>query len=290
MCGFRNPSIAACLVLAAGFFVFGVNSGAGEKKQDKKKEEPKKKDEPKKNPEPILSKSAELTAEDEKDTKRTKSPRKVYKVTLEGGKRYKIDLASRSFDAYLRLLDAEDKEVAYNDDLDLTTFDARIVYEPAKTGAFKIVVTSFDGRTGKFSVNAIETGAKAALLTGSRFAGTPIELKLKDGKASYSGELNEKDASVFKRSFKLFTVELEKGTTYRLEVRADDPKLLDAYLFLETAAGFLLKADGGSGKLGNPSIVIQAEESGPYRVIATSIQERRLGRFTLDIAPAGESK
>src|SRR5260221_9527194 len=62
--------------------------------------------------------------------------------------------------------------------------------------------------------------------TNSQFKTTPIELKLKDGKVSYAGELTDKDVSVQKHYFKVFTVQLEKGKTYRIDHRdrGGDPK------------------------------------------------------------------
>ena len=62
------------------------------------------------------------------------------------------------------------------------------------------------------------------------FQGKAIELTRKDGKFGYAGELTETDNASFKRYYKLFTVELEKGKTYRIESRPDDPKTFDATL------------------------------------------------------------
>src|SRR5437870_294798 len=132
----RNIWWTACLFILSGFLLVGTRSTAGDKKKDEKKSTG-----------PLLSKSAELKKDDEKDTKKElkNSPRKVYPITLTGGKAYQIDLRSKDFDAFLRLEDAQGKEVAFNDDLDeATTRDSRIIYKPAKTGDFKIIVTSYD--------------------------------------------------------------------------------------------------------------------------------------------------
>src|SRR5439155_22687156 len=74
--------------------------------------------EKKKKPGPIVDKSGELKKDDEKDTRLTISPAKVFRVTLIGGTRYQIDLKSKAFDTYLRLLDAKGNEAAFNDDAD----------------------------------------------------------------------------------------------------------------------------------------------------------------------------
>src|SRR5262249_5576113 len=146
-----------------------------------------------------------------------------------------IDLKSKDFDAFLRLEDAKGKEVAFNDDANPSTFDSRIIYKVAKTGEFKIIVTSFDSKGGNFTLTVVEADAKAIATTVSKFKGEAIPLKLQDGKASYSGELNEKDPTAFKHYYKIFTVELEKGKTYRIDYKDDsgDPKKgFDAHLYL----------------------------------------------------------
>src|SRR5438552_17064175 len=100
---------SAVLVMIVGCLLLtDLTADADSKKEEKKKEDPKKK------PTIILDKSAELKKDDEMDP-RTKAPRMVFPVTLTAGKKYQIDLKSKDFDAYLRLLDAKDAEVAFNE-------------------------------------------------------------------------------------------------------------------------------------------------------------------------------
>jgi hypothetical protein len=289
MFNFRSTWMAACLLALGSLALTGVNRGAGDKKEDEKKEE-KNKEKPKKKPKPLLHKVEELKANDKKDTKRTKSPCKIYQVKLNADTRYQIDLKSKDFDAYIRLLDFLDEEVAFNDDSDPSTFDARIVYQPAKTNIYKIVVTSYDGKAGIFTVTAIETDKKTPLATGTIFTGKASELKLKDDKTTYVGELTEKDPAAFRRYYKLFSVPLEQDKTYRIENRAADPKTLDAYLFLEDTGGAPLESDGTSGDHSNPRIIYKASQNGIYRIIVTSAREQQTGKFTLDIVPAEDTK
>jgi hypothetical protein len=272
--------LAACLMGVGCLLFVGIDVSAGDKKKDEKqKEKPKK-------PAPLLEKAEELKTSDEKDTKPglTKSPRKVYSITFAEGKKYQIDLKSKDFDPFLRLLDAQGAEVAFNDDFDpFASLDSRIVYQPAKSGEYKIIVTSYNAKVGKFTLAVIEADAKTPLMTGSRFAGKAVELQLKDGKARHLGELTEKDAANFRRYYKLFTVPMDKDKTYRIECRADDPKALDAHVLLEDADGTLLDSAAGS-------IVHKAAKTGTFRVIATTARELQTGKFTLEIVPAEEAK
>ncbi|MBI3823532.1 MAG: PPC domain-containing protein [Planctomycetes bacterium] len=268
-----------------------VNSIAytsGSDAQKKKEDAPKKKEEKKADGPtkliPIQSKNDELKAGDPKDTKLTQSPRRIVPIELAAGITYQFDLKSKDFDAYLRLENAAGEEVAFNDDADLSTLDARIVYKAAKGGEYKIIVTSFDRRAGKFNLAIAEVTGKSTLQAGSRFQGKPIELTIKDGSATYTGDLTESDPTNYSHYYKLFTVKLEKGKTYRLDHRdAGKNPEFDPYLVLESPAGAPLATDDDSGGKLDARITYTATATGTYRIIATTLPRNQVGRFTLEI-------
>jgi thiol-disulfide isomerase/thioredoxin len=128
--------------------------------------------------------------------------------------------------------------------------------------------------------------------TNSRFQAKPIELNLKDGKASYAGDLTDMDAAFQKHYFKVFTVQLEKGKTYRIDHkdRGGDPKF-DALLFLEDADGTQLDANDDFDPPGLDSrIVYKIAKTGAYRLVATTLPPGQTGKFTLEIAPETDVK
>jgi thiol-disulfide isomerase/thioredoxin len=264
-----------CLLLAGGPGAAGDKKEPGEKKQAGKED-------PQKSGGPLLSKEEELKADDEKDTKLTKSPRKVYKITLAEGKAYQIDLKSKDFDAVLRLEDADGKEVAFNDDFAPKSLDSRIVYKAPKGGEYKIIATCLDGATGKFRLTVVEASGADTV---SIFKGKAIELKMKDGKARYEGELTRDDPVTQNHYYKLFTVKLEAGKTYRIDHASEDEKF-DAYLFLEDPDGNRLAQDDDSGGGLNSRIIYKVNKAGLYRVIATTLPPQQTGKFTLDVVPA----
>jgi thiol-disulfide isomerase/thioredoxin len=172
MLSFRRTASAASLLALVGLLWSGLANHAGA--QDEKKAEPKLGG-------ALLSKNEELTDKDEKDTHNltNKSPRKVYKIKLEQGKTYKIELKSDDFDAVLRLEDPAGKELAFNDDVKPGVLDSRIVYSISKTAEYRIIATLLDGRqtnrqnTGKFSLEvklASEKEAAEAKLAAEREA------------------------------------------------------------------------------------------------------------------------
>ncbi len=295
----RNIRVAAsctALVCVIAALFSNLSLRAGDKKKDDAQKGAKKEEKKTEGPtkaEPILSKTGELKATDEKDTKLKQSPRKLFPIKLVEGKVYQIDLKSKDFDAYLRLEDPAGEQVAFNDDLDAsTTQDSRIVYKAAKSGDYKIIVTSFDKKAGNFSLAVVEVSDKAPLLTGSRFQGKAIALKLVNGKVAFTGEFTEADPSHFKRYYKLFTIRLEKGQIYRIDHRSrgDDPKF-DPYLVLEDTTGALLEIDDDGGdKALDARIVFQPAETGTYRIIATTVPVNQIGRFVLEVGPDVEAK
>ncbi len=97
-----------------------------------------------------------LTNTDQKDKVRTDCYHKSYEFKMEEGKTYQIDLKSKEFDPWLRLLDPDGKQVAEDDDGG-EDLDSRIVYKAKKSGAYRIIVTTFgDGETGRFFLTAEE--------------------------------------------------------------------------------------------------------------------------------------
>jgi len=119
--------------------------------------------------------------------------------------------------------------------------------------------------------------------------GKPIPLKLKDGKVSYDGELTDKDVSVKDHYYKIFTVTLESGKTYKIDMRhKDDPKF-DSFLFLEDSdkkqLAFNDDADGLDSR-----IIQKITKSGTYRIITTTFPPKQEGKFILEIALANEKE
>ena len=115
----------------------------------------------------LFSKNEDLSDQDRKDSKMSKSYAKTYTVTLKKDGAYRIDLDSKDFDTFLRLEDASGKEVAFNDDIALpANLNSRLIYVAPKDGEYKIVVTTYEpGKTGAFRLSmmsATETEAAEA--------------------------------------------------------------------------------------------------------------------------------
>jgi hypothetical protein len=217
---------------------------------------------------------SELTDKDAKDKVRTDSYCKIYNFKMEKGKTYQIDMKSKNLDAYLRLEDPEGKQVAKDDDGG-DGLNARIIYEAKESGEFRIIATTYAGNaTGKFELTARDKNAPPD-------AGKVVELKSKNGLASYKGTLEKDDPQYMKKISKIFTIEFEADKTYQIDHMSME---FDAYLYLLSPDGKLVLAqddDGGEGL--NSRIVFKAEKAGVYRIVATSLGGTRTGEFTFTV-------
>jgi thiol-disulfide isomerase/thioredoxin len=125
----------------------------------------------------------------------------------------------------------------------------------------------------------------------SQFKGEAKELKMKDGKASFKGELDSDDPTVRNHYYKIFTVKLEAGKTYRIDYKeAGGDDQFDAYLFLEDANGKMLAADDDSGGGLNSRIVHKAAAAGTYRIICTTLPPNQTGKISLEVVPASAAE
>ena len=100
----------------------------------------------------VFEKTGKLAAGDETDTAREKCVRKVIEVKLNAGKTYTFDLKSEDFDAYLRIEDSENKQLAEDDD-GAGLLNSRIVLRSEKDQTVRVIVTTCDpGQAGEFAL------------------------------------------------------------------------------------------------------------------------------------------
>jgi serine protease Do len=91
----------------------------------------------------LLDVKDKLTKSDPKDKDRgNHCYMKKYKIEMKAKTTYVIQLDSADFDAFLRLLDPDGKQVAEDDDGAKEGLNAKIVYECKTAGTFTIIATS----------------------------------------------------------------------------------------------------------------------------------------------------
>jgi len=97
-----------------------------------------------------LKVEGKLTNDDPKD-KLTKHPSKEHGYRMVKGTVYVIDMVSRDLDSFLRLENPDGKQVAFDDDGGGFP-NARITHKATASGQYKVIATSYDGKTGDYTL------------------------------------------------------------------------------------------------------------------------------------------
>jgi Ca2+-binding EF-hand superfamily protein len=115
-----------------------------------------------------------------------------------------------------------------------------------------------------------------------RVLGSGNTLKLRKGQASYEGAIEPPGKEQFrsKKAFKIFTITLQEGKTYQIEMVS---QVFFAFLYLEGPNGTILGRHDSGGNGRQARIVHRAAENGKYRIIATSQGGFRPGAFSLSV-------
>ena len=202
----------------------------------------------------------ELAEGDPKDVK-LNNPSRKFPVKLHKDKTYVIDMVSKDFDAYLRLLDKKGKQLAEDDDGG-GDLNARIIHSPAESGDFTIVATTFDGQLGKFTIKVRELNIKGEAK--ARALG-------KDG-LTINDDIGDNDKTDLDKLSKVLTMQLKGGQSYLFEIDSGD---FDPHVYVFDTKGKLLGQDPAK-------TICAAAADGPYHVIVKSF-DSQLGKFELKI-------
>jgi hypothetical protein len=116
-----------------------------------------------------------LDPADPKDKVKTNSPHKVHEQRMKSGENYQIDLVSGAFDPFLRLEDSAGKQLAEDDDGGGFP-NARILFKAPKDGTYRIVATSFDGKSGDYTLT-IKKASGASVAATSAFNAAMAEFQ-----------------------------------------------------------------------------------------------------------------
>jgi hypothetical protein len=155
-------SLAATLLLA--LLLVLAPSGRSRAQDDKKTDDAKKEDKKQvvkqdddNDPEPAetkyiridrkkFTKRDKLTANCPRDAGRGNAISHTFVILLDKGKSYQFDLRSTDFDAYLRVLDPNGTQIAFNDDFPGEGLNSRIILQVPTKGQYKVIASSLGGQ------------------------------------------------------------------------------------------------------------------------------------------------
>ncbi len=224
----------------------------------------------------------EITKDLEQDNVRNGSHRKIHMHKMEKGKSYQIDMAGQAFDAYLRLEDSKNNQLAEDDDSG-GNLDARIVFTAPRTDDYRVIATTFGaGAVGKYKLTIKEQTLEVKPPPPpEKYKGDP--LKLAAGTGGLQGKLDESEQKLRGKFLKVFEIDLEAGRTYRIDMKSKD---FDAFLVLHDREGNVVAAnDDVDAKSTDARLLYKAAKSGPYTLLATSLNPKETGGFELTITP-----
>jgi hypothetical protein len=190
---------------------------------------------------------------------------KIYAVELAEGTPYVIQHSSDDFDAFLRVRDANGKEVASDDDGG-GNLNARIFFVPPAKGIYRIVATSFDGGRGNFQLvvrPATEFG-KAVKYDSDKVHDAAVAFF---APGSFTNK-DAKDAVKDQSPCQIHQVKLEKGKTYVIDLISGQ---MDCYLRIEDSKKNNLSEDDDGGEGLNSRLSFSPTEDDVYRLIATNL-------------------
>jgi hypothetical protein len=207
------------------------------------------------------TKEGTIAASDPFDRMPTQTYRKTYRMRLEQGKEYLVEMASKTMDSVLRVEDGQGR-VLGRSDLPGTSTE-RVLLIPEKTDEYVIVATTYPPR---------QTGAFTLAVT------TPKAVSSQAGALSKDDFYDPLMNSCFQ---KVHAFDLKAGKTYlvRLESKAFAP-----YLRLETGRGQHLKRVHDQGRTGAAYVLYVPAKDEKYRVIVTSGVGGQTGAYTLTVS------
>jgi hypothetical protein len=132
---------------------------------------------------------------------------------------------------------------------------------------------------------SLTTAAAAPVRAPREPAPTPPPAKpvyrLGDTVFKVNDALNQNDGIYQGRRHKVYTIDLEAGKTYQIDMCSGN---FDSYLFFENPGGRLLAQDDDSGGYPDARIIYRATETGKFRIIASHFGNGGVfGQFTVRV-------
>ncbi len=195
-----------------------------------------------------------------------------YTVQVDAGDQVTVDMRSNDFDTYL-ILESPSGETFRNDDWqgDLTWSHISMVAE--ESGNWRIIATSYSrGLTGNYTVQ---------FQTGDGGGGGVV-----GGGEPFSGRLDSSDATLEGSGeyYEEHTFRAEAGQTITIDMNSN---AFDTYIILESPSGETWYNDDWQGDTSHSHLVATADDSGVYRLYATSYSRGETGNYTGQIQLSG---
>ena len=190
----------------------------------------------------------------------------VFAFEVEEGVLYQIDVELGTLpDSWLTIYDADEFEIAYNDDRDVDSLASRIVGEAPSSGEYYVVVGGYGVGSYTLTVTVSDIADDHA---NSDEGATPTTVgELMQGTVDYDGDRD------------VFAFKVEEGVLYQIDVGLGT--LPDSLLAIYDADGFVLANDDDGGDSLASRIIWEAPSSGEYYA---AVEGYGTGSYTLTVS------
>jgi hypothetical protein len=202
----------------------------------------------------------------------------VFEFEGRPGQQLQLDLTSTAFDTYVILKDPAGGQ-SENDDADRPGHSA-IESNLSESGTYRVLVTSYEvGETGDYELSIDLGGAAATTSPGRDVATLAI-----GGRTT--GTLAQGDGQIGSGEFRdLYVFDGSAGQSVVVDMASSD---FDTYLHLVTPNGESIENDDHEGSTSQSHIELTLQDSGRYRILATSYEAGETGSYEIAIRePAG---
>jgi hypothetical protein len=202
----------------------------------------------------------------------------VFEFEGRPGQQLQLDLTSTAFDTYVILKDPAGGQ-SENDDADRPGHSA-IESNLTESGTYRVLVTSYEvGETGDYELSIDLGGAAATTSPGRDVATLAI-----GGRTT--GTLAQGDGQIGSGEFRdLYVFDGSAGQSVVVDMASSD---FDTYLHLVTPNGESIENDDHEGSTSQSHIELTLQDSGRYRIFATSYEAGETGSYEIAIRePAG---
>ena len=201
-----------------------------------------------------------------------------YEIEGRPGQELRIDLASTEFDAYLFLIPPGNGTAVENDEAPGMPGHALIETTLSELGTYVVAVTSYKpGETGAYTLTIEQSGA------GGTSAQRDVTT-LASGQ-QVSGQLEAGDDTIASGEFiDWYVFDGQAGQTFTVEMTATD---FDPYVGVHLPDGEVIENDDYNNRRDMAGMDFTLQQSGRYRVAATSYQAGEAGGYQLQITLGG---
>ncbi len=189
------------------------------------------------------------------------------------GQHLQLDLTSDDFDTYVILKDPAGDQ-SENDDADRPGHSA-IEADLTESGTYQVLVTSYEvGETGDYELS-VDLGGTATPTSRSRdVAALPIGGEM-------TGTLAQGDGQIGSGEFRdLYVFDGAAGQSIVVDMSSSD---FDTYLRLVTPDGESIENDDHEGSTSQSHIELTLQETGRYRILATSYEAGQTGAYDISL-------